>query len=36
MAKSESFNVFRKCFIYGVVFGITATLVVWFLNKFFQ
>jgi hypothetical protein len=36
MAQNESSQVFRKCFVYGVVFGVTVTLIVWYLLKFFQ
>jgi hypothetical protein len=36
MAQNQSHQAFRKCFAYGVVFGITVTLIVWYALKFFQ
>jgi len=36
MAQRQSYQAFRKCFAYGVVFGITVTLIVWYALKYFQ
>jgi len=35
MAQNESSQAFRKYFVYGVVFGIAVTLIVWYSIKFF-
>ena len=36
MAQNESSQAFRKYFVYGAVFGIAVTFIVWYLIKFFQ
>lgn len=36
MAQNESSQAFRKYFIYGAVFGVVATLIVWYSIKFLQ
>ena len=36
MAQNESSHAFRKYFVYGVVFGVTATFIVWYSFKVFQ
>lgn len=35
MAQNQSSEVFRKYFVYGVLFGISLTLIAWFSFKFF-
>ena len=36
MTQNESPQAFRKYFVYGAVFGIAVTLIVWYSMKFFQ
>jgi hypothetical protein len=36
MAQSESSQAFRKYFVYGTVFGVAVTLIVWYSLKFFK
>jgi|GEM_PF-2427790 hypothetical protein len=36
MAQNESSQVFRKYFIYSAVFGVTVSLIAWYLLRFFQ
>lgn len=36
MAQKESSKAFRKFFVYGAVFGIVVTFIVWYSIKLFQ
>lgn len=36
MAQNESTRAFRKYFLYGAVFGVTVSLILWYSLKFFQ
>jgi hypothetical protein len=36
MAQNESSQAFRKYFVYGALFGMTVTFIVWYSLKFFQ
>jgi hypothetical protein len=36
MAQNESSQAFYKYFVYGTIFGVAVTLIVWYSLKFFK